>query len=173
MALSAFGRWQVTVTLASLDNNEVPQYRQKTLEVAAEGATAGDQYLDVLDAIDDFVTKHNAVSDSKIVEVFVTRKLVESPYPTLVDADLYHEATVTVFTNTFNKKALVSIPAPKDSLMNSNGFPDRDNADLNINLGLYITPNDFLLSDGENIRTTNYIDKLGYRHIGRKNVTAG
>jgi len=161
---------KVTFNIVTLDQNEVPRFRSKTVEFEITGATESDQLLSLMTNAELWITDFEAVSYGRVTDYHISPHFVNNTQPTPISGDIFHEALLTVSTsNSLTKTATLAIPAPIDDIIDTNGYVARSNAEVLAFLANYqFSTGKARVSDGEYVNDDDPFRATGQRDVASR-----
>lgn len=139
-------RFELEVTIAALDNNNVIQTRKKSFQFS-DGVTV---YADALAAADALLPLLDAINEGDIVGYSVRTVYDETTGAVTAVGDVFKEAILSLRLDGFaNKKAPHTIFSPYDAMVSGNDVVIT--AAVQSYLDVFQTGGDFVISDGEPI----------------------
>lgn len=163
-----------TYNLIGLDTNGVQGMRQHPVEFALPEASLALDITELWQDIQDYGTRLEVASKAVVESVSVSFKGEPSAYAVPVEAELWQEAVISVRLEGLGQKiGTIVIPAPVNEIISSEGAVLYNDA-IVTNLASAYKANgetgslDALLSDGENVRGTNFMEAGKLRYRSRK-----
>ena len=141
-------RFELEVSIAALDNNNVIQVRKKSFQFS-DGVTL---YADALAAAQALLPLLDAINEGDIVAWRVATILDETTGAVTAVGDVFKEAILSLRLDGYaNKKAAHTIYSPYDTMVSGNDVVITPA--VQSYLDLFETGGDFVISDGEPIST--------------------
>lgn len=154
-------RFELDVTVAAIDNNNVQYERTKTFEFNP-GVTV---YADALIATAALLAALDAINEADIIKYTLRTVYDESTGPVTAVGNVRKEASLSLRIAGSSKKENHKIFSPYDAMISGKAVVST--AALQTYLDLFETGGDFVISDGESISTdeATRIAASGITHV--------